>query len=147
MYKFNLGRLNHCVEYLAEGTIAKCSIPDTKLEVLCYPRQGSEAIKVDGDVIGGSISVPLFDIKCACDNGKISEDDPKTIDKLMTSMELEILSMVRQILKQGYSQYSICLSNLKILVRSIQLFEDKKMGGCYGRTEVGIALILGDSIN
>lgn len=146
--RLNLGRFNSCVDYLGEGQTAEYGIPDRTpdsvklngdLRVLYYPSRCGLIVRLDDEHVGSSIEIPLFDIGCATDKGKI--DDSEVIDRLMAHIDLEVMSMVHRIVKEGDANRSMSQDDIKISVRGVKFFDNDKSDGCYGFVEVGVAFI------
>lgn len=147
--RLNLGSFNRCVDYLERGQSADYGIPDLLFDstkspadtrVLYYPTHQGLIVRISDEHTGSSIGVPLFDVGCAVDKGKI--DDPEVVERLMAHLELEVMAMIHQIVKENGAKYSTPIDHIKIPVRSIQFFDDDNSTGCYGWVEIGVALIV-----
>lgn len=135
--KLNLGSFSQCVEFLGDGQNAEFSLnPEQK--VFYYMSQ-------DGDIVStelaqSSITIPTFDIGTAVDNGHIGDSD--RLQRLLSSIELDIFTMIARILKESDNQYKWKFENIYIPICSVKAFDDDKHNSCYGWAHVGIAIIV-----
>lgn len=86
------------------------------------------------------INIPTFDIGSAVTKGRIN--DPKVVDCLLSSIELSVLAMIKNILSVSGSDYNVILENINIPIRRIQVFDDNNSKGSYGWAEVGVSVVV-----
>lgn len=129
----NLGRFNQCVSYLMDGQNADYFVNHGS-KVFYY-------MSHDGDIVStklayNGINVPTFAVDGFADNGRI--DNKEVLERLLSRIELDILTMVKKILKE--SGGDLIFDNIHIPICSVQVFDDDKSNGCYGWASVGVAV-------
>lgn len=140
-YRLNLGTFNECVEYIS-GCNAEYVI-DPGTEIFYYMSHDGDIAYTDKAI--NSISVPIFDVGASISVGRL--DDQDNVKMLMANIELDILFMLKRIIKESGSKFDSMLKNIKILVGPINLFDEDKFKGCYGWAGVGIAILKKSPIN
>ena len=129
--KLRLGRFDQNTEYVLDRS--SCCYPvDPGTRVSYYmTRLGAIA---STDQTGNFIEIPRFEIGVAADYGR--SDDPRLVENLLSTIELEIFVMIKKILKENDGVWRY----VRVSVGHIQFFDETDRDGLYGWAEVGIAV-------